>query len=47
MLSWLAVVGACVADTAFTVCSVKHPEVCVCVRVCTRVCIYPETALRR
>lgn len=34
MLAGLAVVGACVADAAFTLYSVKRLEVCVRVRVC-------------
>lgn len=35
VLAGLTVVGACVADTAFTVCSVKHPgpQLCVCMCV--------------
>lgn len=48
MLAGLTVVGSCVADAAFTVCSVKLPEFRVCaVCVCLRVCVYPETELTR
>lgn len=38
VLAGLTVVGAYVADTAFTECSVKHPQLCVCV-------CFPETKL--
>lgn len=41
VLAGLTVVGACVADTAFTVCSVKHPgpQLCVCVCLCVCMCV--------
>lgn len=47
VLAGLTVVGACVADTAFTVCSVKHPgpQPCVCLCVCVRT--YPVAELTR
>ena len=39
VLAGLTVVGACVADTAITVCTVKHPGVCVSVCACVCVCV--------